>query len=111
VIRGRRQTDVWDWDYELHRESRKHCNCIYTGLVYLERRLEFTIGLSQFLLDCLAAIEEEDLLAKQSNSKLSSKMLKETILNNKNFASSQIHQALCLQKRCQALTAVVRQIP
>ena len=58
VTRGMfRQTDVWDRDYELQRESTKHCNVIYTGLVYLKRRLEFTLGLSQFLLECLEVLK------------------------------------------------------
>jgi hypothetical protein len=107
VTRGRRQTDVWDWDYELHRESTKHCNVIYTGLVYLERRLEFTIGLSQFILECLVSLEAENLVTQPKHSK----MMKETVTNNANFAKSQQHQALCLQKRCQALTTVVRKHP
>jgi hypothetical protein len=110
VTRGMfRQTDVWDWDYELHRESTKHCNVIYTGLVYLERRLEFTLGLSQFLLECLQTVEEEGL---QQSSKILSvgvcKMVKETVVNNRNFARSQLYQTMCLQKRCQALSTVVR---
>jgi len=104
VTRGRRQTDVWDWDYELHRESTKHCNVIYTGLVYLERRLEFTIGLGQFMLDCLASFEDENLIAKPKQST----RMRETVINNFNFAKGQQHQTLCLQKRCQALTTVVR---
>lgn len=103
LTRGRRQTDVWDWDYELHRESTKHCNGVYTGLVYLERRLEFAIGLSQFILDCLASPEDENLISKPNQSK----KMRETVLNNANLAKSQQHQALCLQKRCHALTTVV----
>jgi hypothetical protein len=112
VTRGRRQTDVWDWDYELHRESTKHCNVIYTGLVYLERRLEFTLGLSQFLLECLETFEKEGL---QQSSKILGvgmcKMVKETVVNNRNFARSQLYQTMCLQKRCQALSTVVREVP
>lgn len=105
LTRGRRQTDVWDWDYELHRESTKHCNGVYTGLVYLERRLEFTIGLAQFILECLTSLDDENLITKPKQSK----MMRETVTNNTNFAKSQQHQALCLQKRCQALTTVVRE--
>jgi hypothetical protein len=103
LTRGRRQTDVWDWDYELHRESTKHCNGVYTGLVYLERRLDFTIGLSQFILDCLDSFDDEQLITKPKQSK----MMRETVVNNAHFAKSQQHQALCLQKRCHALTTVV----
>jgi hypothetical protein len=109
ITRGKRQTDVWDWDYELHRESTKHCNGIYTNLVYLERRLEFAVGLSQFLLENLASIQEEGLLVGQEDLKMlgRSKMIKETVLNNKILAERALHQTLCLQKRCQGLSTVV----
>ncbi|TVY82226.1 hypothetical protein LSUE1_G003163 [Lachnellula suecica] len=59
LTRGRGQTDVWDWEYKEHRESTTECNRIYTGLIYLERRLDFTVGLSQFLLDCLTSLRED----------------------------------------------------
>lgn len=110
ITRGRRQTDAWDWDYELYRETTKHCNAVNTGLVYLERRLCFVESLSNFVLDSLSYCEEEGIYESNSTTNLIrvSKQLRETALNAKRFAGSQLHQTLCLQKRSQALTTVVR---
>ena len=109
ITRGKNPTGAWDWSYEFHRESTINCNKIYTSLVYLERRLEFLIGLSQFLLDNLASINEEVSLAAQQRSRLSSgsNIIRETVVNSKDFAKMALHQTLCLQKRCQALAIIV----
>lgn len=109
ITRGKDRTDVWDWNYEVHRDNTKSCNGCYTTLVYLERRLEFVVGLSQFLLESLASMEEEGLLSGQQGLTLSrsSKMIKETVQNHNSFAQTALHQILCLQKRCQSLMTVL----
>ncbi len=110
ITRGQRKTDAWDWDYELHRDTTKHCNTVYTSLVYLERQLDFASRLGEFVLGCLAYTEEENVFPEQQKAYLLrvSKEMKENVLNNQNFARCQLHQVLCLQKRAQALVSVVR---
>ena len=110
ITRGQRQTDAWDWDYELHRDTTKRCNTVYTSLVYLERQLDFASRLGDFILQCLVYIEAEKVFPEEPRSYLFSvsKEMKENILNNQNFAGCQLHQVLCLQKRAQALVSVVR---
>jgi hypothetical protein len=109
ITRGKRATDVWSWDFDLHRDSTKLCDTAYTSSVYLERRLSFAIGLSDFILDCLECCVVEKLVdgARFPQSTRASKALKENVCNNRELAKTQLAQALCLQKRCQALTVVV----
>ena len=109
ITRGARKTDAWDWGYDLFRESTKNCNGVYTGLVYLERRLQFASGLSKFLLNCLSYCEDQNMLSDEQNSKLQgiSRTMKESIQNNGTFVETQLQHVLCLQKRCQALITVV----
>lgn len=110
ITRGQRKTDAWDWDYELHRETTKHCNTVYTSLVYLERQLDFASRLADFVLQCIAYCQEEEIFPPAQRTSLLrvSKEMKESVLNNQNFARCQLHQVLCLQKRAQALVSVVR---
>jgi len=110
ITRGQRQTDAWDWDYELHRDTTMHCNTVYTSLIYLERQLDFASRLGDFVLQCLAYIEEEKVFLGEPRTYLFSvsKEMKENVLNNQNFARCQLHQVLCLQKRAQALVSVAR---
>jgi hypothetical protein len=110
ITRGKHRTDVWGWNYELHRESTKNCNSLYNNLVYLERRFEFVVGLCQFLLESLASIQEEGLPAGKDRQKVlrGSKAIKEIVLNSLNLAKMELHQTQCLQKRCQALITVVK---
>jgi hypothetical protein len=109
ITRGARKTDAWDWGYDLFRESTKHCNGVYTGLVYLERRLQFASGLSKFLLNCISYCNEENMLSDEQISKLLniSRTMKENIQNNGTFLETQLQHVLCLQKRCQALITAV----
>ncbi len=109
ITRGQRKTDAWDWDYELHRKTTKHCNTVYTSLVYLERQLDFASRLRDFVLQCLSYLDEEKVFPKETGASLFSvsKEMKENVLNNQNFAKCQLHQVLCLQKRAQALVSVV----
>lgn len=113
ISRGQRETTAWDWDYDLYRETITHCNQIYTGLVYLERRLDFTVRLSDFILESLKFCEEQDINSSQKSTqqgakfKQIGKQLEEAVQNARNFASSQLQQTMCLQKRSQALTTVV----
>lgn len=109
ITRGARKTDAWDWDYDLFRESTKYCNGVYTGLVYLERRLQFAHGLSIFLLNCIRYCNEENMLSEEQISKLRnmSRAIKENIQNNGTFFEIQLQHVLCLQKRCQALITAV----
>jgi hypothetical protein len=110
ITRGQRETDAWDWDYELHRKTTKRCNTVYTSLVYLERQLDYASRLGDFILQCLAYTEEEKVFPEQQTAYLLriSKEMRENVLNNQNFARCQLHQVLCLQKRAQALVSVVR---
>jgi hypothetical protein len=110
ITRGKRKTDAWDWDYELHRETTKHCNTVYTSLVYLERQLDFASRLADFVLQCITYCHEEDVFPQQQRTYLMrvSKEMEEGVVNNRNFAKCQLHQVLCLQKRAQALVSVVR---
>jgi hypothetical protein len=113
ISRGQRETNAWDWDYDLYRETTTHCNTIYTGLVYLERRLDFTVRLSNFILESLKSCEEQNIHFSQKDRQQGlkfnqiGKQLEEAVQNARNFASSQLHQTMCLQKRSQALTTVV----
>jgi len=109
ITRGARKTDAWDWGYDLFRESTKHCNGVYTGLVYLERRLQFASGLIKFLLNCLSYCDEENMLTDAQKTKLRgiSRRVKEDIQNHGTFVETQLQHVLCLQKRCQALITVV----
>ncbi|KAE9376356.1 hypothetical protein N431DRAFT_435729 [Stipitochalara longipes BDJ] len=113
ISRGRRETSAWDWDYDLYRETITHCNQIYTGLVYLERRLDFTVRLSDFILGSLKFCEDQRVCYDQTSIPQEAKFdrigkqIEETVRNARNFASSQLHQTMCLQKRSQALTTVV----
>ena len=109
ISRGKRETNAWDWDYDLYRETTTHCNTIYTGLVYLERRLDFTVRLSGFILEALKFCEEQEIFPGQKGVgfKQIGKQIEEAVQNARNFAASQLHQTMCLQKRSQALTTVV----
>ncbi|KAK0109501.1 hypothetical protein ONS95_002190 [Cadophora gregata] len=109
ITRGTRKTDAWDWGYDLFRESTKHCNGVYTGLVYLERRLQFASGLSKFLLSCLIYCGEENMLSEEQKSKIRgiSRAMKENIQNNETFLETQLQHVLCLQKQSQALITVI----
>jgi hypothetical protein len=117
ISRGQRETNAWDWDYDLYRETTTHCNTIYTGLVYLERRLDFTVRLSNFILESLKFCEKQNIhfgqKVKQQEFKFNQigTQLDEAVQNARNFASSQLHQTMCLQKRSQALTTVVSPTP
>ena len=109
ITRGMNRPGAWSWNYELHQESTKKCNIIYTSLVYLERRLEFVVGLSHFLLEILTSIDKEELFTEQHRLRLSSQthIIRETVANNRDFAKMALHQTICLQKRCQSLAVVV----
>ena len=98
ITRGFRQADAWNWEQEVYKETTKHCNTVYTGLVYLERRLDFVMGLSKFILDCIIYCDGRVLLQSSEVLKREtvSNELKEGVLNAHNLASGQIHQILCL---------------
>jgi hypothetical protein len=109
TARGKRESDVWDWDDEHHRNITKRCNGIYTNLTYLERRLDFAIGLTDFLLESLTYCQEKDVFPATHRKSLLdiSEDLRETFLNTKCFLRNQLHQVTCLQKRNQNLLSVV----
>lgn len=58
TTRGKWESDIWDWDYELYRNITKRCNGLYANLIYLERRLDVAIGLTDFLLESLTYCQE-----------------------------------------------------
>ncbi|CZR54761.1 uncharacterized protein PAC_04645 [Phialocephala subalpina] len=109
ITRGERETDAWDWNFDLHRESTKHCHRIQTSLTYLERQLQFAIGLCHFVLACLKDCDDEAIFPEQHRAKLRvvTKHIKELATNTLNLATSQHEQTLSLQKRCQALITVI----
>lgn len=113
ISRGQREKNAWNWDYDLYRETTTHCNTIYTGLVYLERRLDFTVMLSKFILDSLKFCADQDIYLGQMPTHQPvdfhrlGKQLEEAAQNAQNFAASQLHQTMCLQKRSLSLTTVV----
>lgn len=113
ITRNIQATDAWSWDLDVHRETTKMGDAVYTGLVYLERRLTSALDLSHFILDCLEYCEAERLLDQARFPVLAraSKCLTEKVGNNDYLVGTQLHQTLCLQKRCQALTSVVRKPP
>jgi hypothetical protein len=108
ITRGRRQTDAWDWDYELYKDTTKQCNGVYTNLVYLERRLDFALRLGDFILESLKYCDDNIKHWESERLQNISRALRETVQNSRNFVGAQLHQTLCLQKRSQALTTVVR---
>lgn len=109
ITRGEREIDAWDWDFDLHRESTKHCHRIQTSLIHLERQLQFAIGLCQFVLSCLKECDDDETFPEKHRPKLRivSRQIRELATNTLNLATSQHEQTLCLQKRCQALITVV----
>ncbi|RDW87241.1 hypothetical protein BP5796_02935 [Coleophoma crateriformis] len=113
ISRGSRKTNAWQWNYDLFRETTTHCNTIYTNLVYLERRLDFTVKLSNFILESLKFCEDQHVYQGQNsipqgvNFNQTGKQIEEAVQNARNFAASQLHQTMCLQKRSQALTTVI----
>jgi hypothetical protein len=108
ITRGNRQTDAWDWDYELYKDTTKHCNGVYTNLVYLERRLDFALRLGEFILESLQYCDNNITNSESERLRNISRGLRETVQNSRNFIGVQHHQTLCLQNRSQALTTVVR---
>ncbi|RDW73553.1 hypothetical protein BP6252_07460 [Coleophoma cylindrospora] len=113
ISRGSRKKDAWQWNYDLFRETTTQCNTIYTNLVYLERRLDFTVRLSNFILESLKFCEDQHVYQEQNSISpemgfnQSGKQIEEAVQNARNFAASQLHQTICLQKRSQALTTVI----
>lgn len=107
ISRGPRESNAWDWDYNLYRETTTHCNTIYTNLVYLERRLDFTVRLSNFILESLKYFEDQNTSYSVVSIYQIEKQIEEGVRNAHNFAASQLHQTICLQKRSQALITVV----
>lgn len=109
ITRGTQKADVWDWSYEKQRDATKRFHILNTGLVFLERRLDFAAQLGDFVLSCLKYCEDEDIFRPGQRIQLLriSKELRESVMNDRNFVSCQQHQVLCLQKRAQALVSVV----
>ncbi|KAH7360280.1 hypothetical protein BKA65DRAFT_492747 [Rhexocercosporidium sp. MPI-PUGE-AT-0058] len=109
ITRGGKKTDAWNWDYERQRDATKRFQKLVTSLVYLERQLDFASSLADFILLCIVHCREENVfpLAQRTFFERISKELKESVLNDQNFATCQRHQVLCLQKRAQALVSVM----
>ena len=103
-------TDAWKWGYERQRDATMRFHKLNTGLVYLERRLDFASRLGGFILQCLTYCQEEDVFPTGQKAGLMkvSKELRENVMNDANFVACQLHQVSCLQKRAQALVSVVR---
>lgn len=85
ITRNIRATDAWSWDLDLHRETTKRGGGVYTGLVYLERRLTFALDLSNFIFGCLEYCEVERLIdhARFPVLASASKHLKEKVGNSR----------------------------
>ena len=112
ITRGDQRIDAWSWNQMVFRDMTRQCSGVMTGLVYLDRRIHFASTYLNFLRDTLLFLDHEVLQSHIRGEELRkiSRKLEEAVLNNQNFVANQLHQVLCLQKRSQTLTNVVRDL-
>jgi hypothetical protein len=70
---------------------------VTTGLVYVERRLNFAINMAKNLEEKICDIDGQ--LGNDAQRMRASKHLREKLGNSIGFFENQLHQVACLQKR------------
>lgn len=107
LTRGRSPAGAWSFSVEQFRSVTKDVNRLNTGLVYMERRLDFAARFAKFLLEQLSSEQQRCADAPGKLAKLDFENLAQKLRNAENFLGNQIHHVLCLQKRSGTVIAIV----
>jgi hypothetical protein len=102
LTRGRSKANPWSWNQSRFRSITYDISDVTTGLVYIERRLNFTLNLANNLEKNITSIDHD--LGYDAHRNRASQYLQEKLGNTISFLENQIHQVKCLQKRSEAFT-------